>query len=93
MIRTALVLAAACLGASACSMTPLVTKSRMTLGEANIKDMECRRETPIGTAQPRTVCASKEDWAAYDKKARYASEDLFQEVRTRNTVTRFNMPL
>ena len=92
MIRTALILGAACLGASACSLTPTVTKSRMTLGEANIEGMECRREVPIGSNQPRTVCASPQAWAAYDRNQRLASEDLFRETRTRNAVTRFNLP-
>ena len=92
MIRTALILGAACLGASACSMTPTVTKSRMTLGEANIEGMECRREPPIGSNQPRTICASAQDWENYDKRARLASEDLFREVRSRNAVNRFNLP-
>jgi hypothetical protein len=90
MMRTALIFAAACLAASACSMTPTVTKSRMTLGEAHIEGMECRREAPIGSNAPRTVCASPESWAKYDKAQRQESEYAFQQARQRANVGSFN---
>jgi hypothetical protein len=90
MLRTALILSAACLGATACTMAPTVTKQRMTLGEARIDGMECRRDTPMGSNQPRTVCASPDAWAKYDKAARLESEKMFQEARSRANVGQFN---
>lgn len=90
MIRTALVLGLACLAASACSTTPTVTKTRMTLGEANIEGMQCRREAPIGSNAPRTVCASPDAWAKYDKAQRRESEMAFQQSRERANVGPFN---
>ena len=91
MVRFALQLTALGLAvmASGC-MTPTVTKARMTLGEANIEGMECRRDTPIGTAQPRTICASPEAWAKVDKDARRESELAFEQGRSRANVGAFN---
>lgn len=90
MIRMALILSAACLGAAACTMTPLVAKQRMTLGEAHIEGMECRRETAIGTSLPKTICASPEAWKNYDKKAAAESEALFNRQRQTTNVGPFN---
>jgi hypothetical protein len=81
MTRTFLMLTAAVLVAG-CSMTPSVTKQRMTLGEANIEGMECRRERPMGTNLPRTVCASPEVWAKFDAAARYESDLAFEKARS-----------
>jgi hypothetical protein len=66
---------------AACSTTPTVTKERMTLGEANISGMECRRARPIDTNLPRTICANPSSWAAYDKQARTATDDLLSRGR------------
>jgi hypothetical protein len=81
MIRICLAAIAVALTAG-CSTTPSVTKQRMTLGEANIEGMECRREKPIGTNRPRTVCASPEAWAAFDAQAAYESDLAFQKARS-----------
>jgi hypothetical protein len=63
-----------------CSLTPSVTKSRMTLAEANISDMECRRGATTGTSIPRTVCASEKSWNSYDKKRADDSEQFLNQV-------------
>ena len=73
-----------------CSMTPAVTKERMTLGEANIEGMECRREAPIGSNKPKTICASPQAWAQFDKDARRESELAFEQARSRANVGGFN---
>jgi hypothetical protein len=90
MIRAALILSAAFLGTTACTMTPTVTKQRMTLGEANIEGMECRRDKSIGTVMPKTICASKESWAQFDAKALAESEAVFSSQRQAANVGRFN---
>jgi hypothetical protein len=74
-MRTVLALAAFA-AVAACTTTPTVTKQRMTLGEANISGMECRRGKPIDTNLPRTICASPEAWASYDEQARRATDEL-----------------
>ena len=80
---------AAIAAVSACA-TPDVTKQRMTLGEANISGMECRRETPIGTNMPRTVCASPEAWAKFDEAARYENFLAEQKARSGTNAGAFN---
>lgn len=64
-----------------CSTTPLVTKERMTLGEANITGMECRRETSIRSAHPQTMCARPEFWAKYDARESEKTELFFSGIR------------
>jgi hypothetical protein len=66
---------------TACSATPLVTKERMTLGEANISGMECRRETSIRSSMPKTTCASPELWAKYDQAEAGKTELFFSGIR------------
>jgi hypothetical protein len=73
-----------------CVTEPVVAKQRMTLGEANIEGMECRREKPMGTAQPKTICADPDAWARYDAAARYESELAFQKARTTSNAGAFN---
>lgn len=75
---------------SACSATPTVTKERMTLAEANIDGMECRRDTPPDTNIPRTICASPESWAAFDERRRRETEDLLAEGKKYPNVGHFN---
>jgi hypothetical protein len=79
MTRTFLVLSAAAF-ITACSTAPTVTKQRMTLGEANIGGMECRRETTIRSSIPKTICASHELWARYDKREADNSAQLFDDI-------------
>jgi hypothetical protein len=90
MIRTALILSAALLGTTACTMTPIVTKQRMTLGEAKIDGMECRREKSVGSSMPKTICTSKESWKQFDAKALAESEALFDRQRQATNVGPFN---
>jgi hypothetical protein len=77
---------------SACSMTPTVTKQRMTLGEANIEGMECRRDVPIDTNIPRTICASATAWAAFDENRRRETDSILAEGRQAANVGAFNRP-
>jgi hypothetical protein len=65
---------------TACSATPIVTKQRMALGEANVENMECRREAPGGSSIPRTVCTSPETWKRYDKAQADKSAAFFDRV-------------
>jgi hypothetical protein len=64
-----------------CAATPLVTKERMTLGEANISGMECRREVSVRSSMPKTTCASPELWAKYDKAEAGKTELFFSGIR------------
>ena len=75
---------------SGCSTQPSVIKQRMTLGEANIEGLECRRDTPMGTNLPRTVCASAEAWAKFDAAARYESDLAFEKARSGTNAGAFN---
>jgi hypothetical protein len=88
MMRTVLVLAVV-LAVSGCA-TPSVTKERMTLGEANISGLDCRREKPPGTNMPRTVCASPEAWEKFDAAARYENDLAFQKARSSSNAGAFN---
>lgn len=75
---------------SGCSSAPLVTRERMTLGEANIEGLECRKDKPITTNIPRTICASPEAWAAFDQRRRSETDDFLAEGRKVPNVGRFN---
>lgn len=88
MTRTGLAIFTA-LALSGC-VTPLATKTVTTLGEVDMTNMVCRRETPVGTAMPKTMCASPEAWAAYDKRQAAASEGLFAYARELPNVDKFN---
>lgn len=83
MARTILLIGLVAL-TTACAATPLVTKSRMTLAEAGIKDMECRRETPTNSQIPKTTCAEPSLWAAWDKREAEKSERLIDIARDGN---------
>ena len=78
MTRTFLVVSAAVL-VTGC-VTPTVTKERMTLGEANISGMECRREVSVLSSIPKTICASREVWASYDKREADKSAQFFDDI-------------
>lgn len=78
------VLAAASLGA--CTTKPAISRTTATLGEVDMTGLVCRQEKPIDSNQKRTVCASPEAWAAYDKRMIEHSEAFFDEqVRQANT--------
>ncbi len=75
---------------AACSTTPTVTKERMTLGEANIEGMECRKDKAPDTNIPRTICASPQAWAVFDEARRRETEELMAEGRKYANVGRYN---
>jgi hypothetical protein len=78
--------------AAACSMTPTVTKqsTTMTVGEIKEAGLECRRNVAIDTNIPRTICASANSWAAYEAKARAATDELLAEGRKLPNAGGFN---
>jgi hypothetical protein len=92
MLRITLLagLATAAAALAACSTTPLVTSEHMTLGEANIEGMECRKDRPPDTNIPRTICASPEAWAVFDERRRRETADLLAEGRKYANVGRYN---
>lgn len=67
-----------------CAVTPLVTKSRMTLGEAGIENMECRREVSISSNIPKTICAEAGTWKAWDTQEADKSERFIDIARDGN---------
>ncbi len=83
MVRTVL-LAGVFAVTAGCTATPLVTKSRMTLGEANIKDMECRRDPAPGSLVPKTVCANKDVWKVSDNRQAEESARFIDTARDGN---------
>jgi hypothetical protein len=88
MMRTGLAFIAA-LALAGC-VTPTTSKRVTTLGEVDMTNMICRRETLTGTTLPKTTCAHAEDWAAYDKRQAAASEGLFEYARQLPNVGRYN---
>jgi hypothetical protein len=64
----------------------------MTLGEADIQGMECRRDTPVDSNIPRTICASAKSWAAFDENRRRETNDILAEGRQNANVGAFNRP-
>jgi len=82
-----LVLSAVAVGG--CATSPTVSKERMTLGEARIEGMECRRTAPIGSLFKRTVCASPEAWAQFDAERRSETDLLFDKARSMQNVDKF----
>jgi len=92
MFRTILLagLGMGAIALSACTATPTVTREKMTLGEANIEGMECRKDRPPDTNIPRTICASPQAWAAFDSERRRESDELMAEGRKYTNVGHFN---
>lgn len=88
MILCSGLIAAVALGG--CSLTPTVTKQKMTLGEIDISGMECRKDTPPDSNIPRTICASPDAWAAFDENRRRETDDILAEGRQHANVGRFN---
>ncbi|MBU6319328.1 MAG: hypothetical protein KGS00_06710 [Alphaproteobacteria bacterium] len=84
-----LVFAGLSLLAAGCAATPQVTRETMTLGEAGIEGMECRRETIIGSSFKRTICASPETWARYDAQKRQEAERYMDSPRQQSNVNKF----
>ena len=91
MIRIALIASVGAL-MTACSMTPTVTKERttMTVGEIKEAGLECRKNIPIDSNIPRTICASPESWLAYEARARSATDELLAEGRKLPNVGGYN---
>ncbi len=92
MLRILVPAFVAAVAVSACSTTPTVTKQKttMTVAQINEAGLQCRELTPIDSTIPRTICASEKSWAAYDRRARLASEELFAEGRKIPNAGRFN---
>jgi hypothetical protein len=78
------------LALAGCALAPAVTKQRMTLGEAGISGLECRRVLPIGTNQKKTICASPQAWKQIDEKDKAESDLMFQAARGNSNNSRFN---
>ncbi len=69
------------LSISACAIEPLVERTRTTLGEVDLTGLECRDEAVMGSLRKRTICASPEQWAAYDEEERRKAEDIQRDIR------------
>ncbi|MGD2133656.1 MAG: hypothetical protein PVI23_12755 [Maricaulaceae bacterium] len=79
-VTAALTAGAALVLMSACSTTPVVERQGATLGEVNTAGLECRREPVTGSLRSQTICATPEQWAAYDEEQREEYED-FERIR------------
>lgn len=75
---------------SGCSLTPTVTKQTMTLGEVDMSNLVCRRDTPPDSNVPRTICASAESWAAFDSNRLRETDEILAEGRKHANVGAFN---
>ncbi len=77
---------------SACSTTPAVVRytAMMTPAEIREEGLECRKDKPPDTNIPRSICASREAWAAFDERRRRETEDILAEGRKNANVGRFN---
>lgn len=83
---------AAALAASACTTAPLVTKETTTMTKAEIAaaGLICRKDKAPDTNIPRTICASKESWAAFDERRRDETAGIMAESKKFSNVGRFN---
>lgn len=81
-----------CTVLASCTLAPSVVKSRtmMTPTDIAAAGLVCRTQAPIGSNLPKSICASESAWAAYDRRARLASEELFSKGRETSNVGRFN---
>jgi hypothetical protein len=77
---------------AACSASPIYTRTHTTLGEVDLTGLECRKDTPINTNVPRTVCASPEAWAAYQKEEAERAERVREEADRYTNVNQFGRP-
>jgi len=73
-----------------CTLTPAVTKERMSLGEAGTAGLECRREQQIGSSFKKTICAKPEDWKKLDDKERRETDLVFDIGRSGQNTNHFN---
>ncbi len=82
MVRIGILLAASA-SATACSMTPIVTKTSTTMTPREIREagLECRQLVPIDSNIPRTLCATDAAWANYEERARRATDELLARGR------------
>ncbi len=90
MMRMLLAPAFCAAALAACSATPLVSREKTTLGEANIEGLECRRDRAIDTNIPRTICAAPQAWAKFDERRRQESADLMAEGKKYSNAGRYN---
>lgn len=77
---------------AACSTKPTVTREHATMTRAEIDaaGLVCRQDRPPDSNIPRTICASKESWAAFDERRRRETDDLLAEGRKNTNAGRFN---
>ncbi|HVY87604.1 MAG TPA: hypothetical protein VG942_01955 [Hyphomonadaceae bacterium] len=73
-----------------CTTTPAFTRERMTLGEAGITGLECRREQELGSTFKKTICAKPEDWKKLDDKQRRETDLVFDIGRSGQNTNHFN---
>lgn len=77
---------------SACTATPAITREHTTMTLAQIEEagLVCRKDRPINSNLPRTICASAAAWAEFDERQRAESEEFLAEGRKSNNFSRFN---
>lgn len=85
-------LACVALALSACGTTPLVTRESTTMTKTEIAaaGLICRKDKAPDTNIPRSICASREAWAAFDERRRQETADLIAEGKKLSNVGRFN---
>ena len=64
-----------------CAASPSVNRTKTTLGEINMDGLECRRDKPPGSSIPRTICASPDDWANYEKDQKAKTQAMLDRAR------------
>jgi hypothetical protein len=69
------------LAGCATAPTPLYTKTNTTLGQVDMTGLVCRREVSTKSRKPETVCASPEQWAAFDKRMQTKNDQIFAAIR------------
>ena len=79
-MRGTLAALALAVGLGACTLTPSVTRTKATLGEVDMTGLDCRTDRPIDSNLPRTICASAQSWAAYDRQQAEKADRLMDEM-------------
>lgn len=66
---------------TACAASPLITRTRTTLGEVNMEGLECRGDKPPGSSISRNICATPEAWAKYEADGAAESKAMLDRNR------------
>jgi hypothetical protein len=83
LARMAPALAAAlALLAAGCAAGSTVTRTSTTLGEVDMKGLECRRQPRIDSLLGETICASPEAWAEFDARERGKVDDINRQLES-----------